>query len=218
MPEPFWLNSPSILFHENRITKIWPTPEMTIDEKLNAITRLVIILTLLGFLLTKTSKIIVTGLVTLIAIVILRKVSFTNKAKQEIKNKGMEAFTNPELYDMVQDSFTKSTETNPFMNPLLTDDPKRKPAAPSFNSTVDKKINRNTTRFITESSGVHDADIKCLSDLGDNFQFNNSMRNWYTMPNTQVPNNQDAFAKFCYGNMTSCKEQYDENNVDLQCG
>ena len=31
-------------------------------------------------------------------------------------------------------------------------------------------------------------------------------RNFHTMPNTTNPNDQKAFAEFCYGNMRSCKE------------
>jgi hypothetical protein len=32
------------------------------------------------------------------------------------------------------------------------------------------------------------------------------MRSFYTNPNTLVPNDQKAFAEFCYGNMKSCKD------------
>jgi hypothetical protein len=32
------------------------------------------------------------------------------------------------------------------------------------------------------------------------------MRQFYTTPNTLVPNNQKDFAQFCYGNMASCKD------------
>ena len=38
------------------------------------------------------------------------------------------------------------------------------------------------------------------------------MRNFYAMPNTQIPNNQKDFAMFCYGNMPSCKD-----GDSLQC-
>ena len=46
------------------------------------------------------------------------------------------------------------------------------------------------------------------------------MRNFYAMPNTQIPNNQKDFAEFCYGNMPSCKDgdyfQCEKNNVSLR--
>ena len=51
---------------------------MTSEEKLNSITRLVILLTLLGYLITKTFKIVVTGIVTLAAIVILFSIQNMN--------------------------------------------------------------------------------------------------------------------------------------------
>ena len=45
-----------------------------------------------------------------------------------------------------------------------------------------------------------------MVDLGDNLAFDRSMRNFYAMPNTQIPNAQKKFGEFCYGDMPSCKE------------
>jgi hypothetical protein len=47
---------------------------------------------------------------------------------------------------------------------------------------------------------------KLFGTLGDNAIFDASMRNFHPMSNTRIPNDQDAFAKFCYGEMKSCKE------------
>jgi hypothetical protein len=47
---------------------------------------------------------------------------------------------------------------------------------------------------------------KLFSNLGDSCEFEHSMRNFYATPNTRVDNDQEAFAKFCYGDMRSCKE------------
>ena len=33
------------------------------------------------------------------------------------------------------------------------------------------------------------------------------MRNFHSMPNTSVPNNQKDFAMFCYGSMKSLKKE-----------
>ena len=46
-------------------------------------------------------------------------------------------------------------------------------------------------------------DKRLFKNLGDNISFENSLRNFYAMPNTQIPNNQKDFALFCYGNMPS---------------
>jgi hypothetical protein len=47
---------------------------------------------------------------------------------------------------------------------------------------------------------------KLFSDLGDNYNFDFSMRNFYTNPNTTIPNDQGGFANFCFGDMVSAKE------------
>ena len=49
MTTTFWINNPMILFQKENINQLWPKDTMTSDEKLNAITRLVIILTILDF-------------------------------------------------------------------------------------------------------------------------------------------------------------------------
>ena len=77
-----------------------------------------------------------------------------------------------------------------------------------FNPTVEKDINNDVRKQIVElNPSIDNLDERIFKDLGDNFVFNQSMRNFYTMPNTNVPNNQKEFAEFCYGNMPSCKEQ-----------
>jgi len=81
-------------------------------------------------------------------------------------------------------------------NAYIKDNPKRKPAAPAFNSIVEKEIN--------------DAALnrKLFSDLGDNLSFEGSMRNFYSMPNTSIPNSQEKFAQYCYGDTGYCRNQY----------
>ena len=46
---------------------------------------------------------------------------------------------------------------------------------------------------------------KLFKDLGDSVEFHNSMIPFNSNPSTQIPNDQNAFAKFCYGDMPSCK-------------
>ena len=53
MITPFWLNNPNILFKSDEISHIWPTSDMSFEDKLNSITRLVILLTIAGYLITK---------------------------------------------------------------------------------------------------------------------------------------------------------------------
>jgi hypothetical protein len=208
MNTSFWLYKPSILFNKEHITKLFPEKNMTSNEKLNAITRLVIILTVLGYLITQKNKIVITGIVTIVAIVIL----FMIQRNEEVK-KGVidvkEAFSNMDVYDEKKSQFTQPTVANPVMNVLMTeytDNPNRMAAAPSYFPDVSKSINESTKQFIKNNFEDETIGEKLFNDLGDSFGFNQSMRSWYVTPNTKIPNDQDEFAKFCYGDMPSCKD------------
>ena len=109
-----------------------------------------------------------------------------------------------------KDQFTNPTKTNPVMNvllPQISDEPKRKPAAPAYNPAVEKEINKSTIDFVDKNLGGNDVDKKLFASLGDSFNFEvGAMNRFYATPSTTVPNDQGGFAEFCYGNMTSCKE------------
>jgi len=203
METQFWLQDPSILFKNNSITKLWPVDNMTQNEKLNAVSRTVMILTILGYLLNRSVKIIVTGIITLAIIILMHHIK--NKT-HTIKK---EAFTNPKLYEFMKNDYTQPSEQNPAMNVLLTerkDNPNRKAAAPAYNKNIEEKMNTDTQKFVAKNFDDPEIDDKLFKDLGDNFNFDQSMRSWYATPNTQIPNDQHAFAEWCYGDMVSCKQ------------
>lgn len=211
MNTAFWINNPMILFNKDKIMEIWPLENMTMEEKLNSITRLVLLLTILGYLITKNIKIIVTGAITLFSLVLLYKMKMENTLKTNIKDLNIkEGFTNPELYKMLRKNFTEPTVTNPAMNVLLTeidDNPNRKTAAPCYNKVVEKDMNDKTKEFITNNfDDKTNIDERLFKDLGDSFVFDQSMRTWNSTPNTTVPNDQKSFAEYCYGDMISCKD------------
>lgn len=217
---PFWLNEPTILFDKKQITEIWPNPNMSNMEKLNAISRFVIIASLLGYLITLNMGIIFVGIITLAVIAILyhvqsNKIIADEKAK-ELPPKIKESFTNAILYNEVKDDYTNPKENNPMMNVLLPEisyNPTRNEAAPAFNAEVEKNINNSTKDYVVDSSFSDESTKqkeyikrKLFSDLGDSYTFDDSMRNFYTNPNTTIPNDQGGFANFCFGDMISAKE------------
>jgi len=216
----FWINNPSILLNKNDITHIWPNKQMNVEQKLNSITRLVIILTFLGYLITRKLKIVLTGLLTIAALIFLYKVQQRQSVSSKNLKKITEGFANPNTYKFIDKNFTEPTDTNPIMNVLMneyTDDPERKEASPAFNPVVEKNINEKTIQFVINNQtkdndnndsykDKNDINDKLFKDLGDNFQFDQSMRSWYATPNTTIPNDQKSFADYCYGGMVSCKE------------
>ena len=209
MTTPFWLYNPNILFNSNEIYTIWPTSQMTFEAKLNAMTRLVLLLTIVGYLFTKNNKILLSGLVTLGAIILLYMMK-KNKSKKE-------GFTNADVYNIIKSDYTEPAVNNPSMNILLTeiaDNPQRKEAAPAFNPIVEAKINEKTKEFVAKNFNDPTIDERLFNDLGDNFTFDQSMRSWNAMPNTTIPNDQKAFTDYCYGDMLACR---DETNNELAC-
>lgn len=216
-----WIYNPLILFNKNDILKIWPSSDMNFNEKINAITRLIFIITILGYLFSQNLRILIIGIITILCIAIFY--IFQNKKSKSSNiehfsnhlntiKKNTKNIENEESIEQIGNiiDYTKPKENNPVMNVLLTDisdHPNREPAAPTFNEHIEKEINTNTQDFISKqfnnSENIQD---KLFKDLGDSVNFDHSMRNWYATPNTEIPNDQKAFAEFCYGDMQSCKE------------
>jgi hypothetical protein len=67
----FWLQDPTVLFNNTGITQIIPTSDMNRDAKLNAISRLIILMTLLGYLFTMSIKLLLLGAIALAMIALL---------------------------------------------------------------------------------------------------------------------------------------------------
>ena len=207
MSDNFWLNKPNILLNREYITEVWPTENLEYPEKLNAFTRLVILLSLTGYFLTKSIKIPITALITIGIIVMLYKSKAGNKKKIETVK---EEFSNlKEKFDEDENKFKKPTKNNPMMNVMLGDNNlKRKPAAPAYDEKIEEEINQKAANIGLEKD--------LFRDLGDSIAFDHSMRQFHTMPNTQTPNDQEAFAKFCYGDMPSCKDV--KEGGEVYCG
>ena len=237
---PFWINDPLVLFKREEMMDVWPAPLMSIEQKLNAISRIVILLSILGFLITKNVNILFTGTITLAIFVMMYKLQYqtqydekngnsdgndgsyngskgNNKGSNDNNdnNDGKEGFVNSKMYNILKPNLTTPTIANPMMNVLLPEiayNPERKQAAPAYNPKVEKEINHSTQiatvldfkpKNLTEGEKLRK---KLFADLGDKYEFDDSMRSFYTNPSTTIPNDQKAFAEFCYGSMISCKE------------
>jgi len=217
---PFWTNQPSVLFDKNEMSDLWPMPLMSVEQKLNAITRLVLLLTILGFLITKNINIIFTGFITLAIFVMLYNTQYkintsASSSSSNTSEQKKEGFVNSQLYNALKPHLTVPTIQNPMMNVLLPEisyNPSRDEAAPSYNSEVEKEINQSTEGYVVldfEPRNLTEAEKlrkKLFADLGDKYEFDESMRLFYTNPSTTVPNDQKGFAEFCFGDMISCKQ------------
>ena len=232
MTTPFWFNDPIILFNKESILEIWPTQQMNFEAKLNAISRLVIFMSLLGFIFTRNSNLIIIGIVTLAIIFTLYKlrkqsiVKFkegfsVNSSIQPSALSPAPMTTNPvTLESVLRTEFHPTTKKNPFGNVLLTDiadNPNRKAAAPSFNPDVYDEI----TSSVKKQTQMLNPDIintnkQLYGDLYDSYTLDNSMMRFYSTANSKVANDQGAFQNYLFGAMYSSKEDTPEGALMRQ--
>ena len=66
----FWVEKPKLLFNKNVITEISFNNKMSLEEKLNALTRFIILITIVGYVLMKENSIILLG-GTFISVIVL---------------------------------------------------------------------------------------------------------------------------------------------------
>ena len=205
-----WFDDPTILFNKDSIFELWPTMDMCYEQKINAITRLVILITILGYILTTSQRIVAVGVLTLVVIYVLfksRKQKITNDMINEgFTNSMVEVTGEPVPLDAVlKTEFKQGSKKNPFSNVLLTqigDEPDRKSAPPSFNVDVDEDITKNIKRAVQMMNpGIKNTSKQLFGDLYQEQQLDNFSRQLYSTPNSRVENDQSAYAQYLYNNL-----------------
>lgn len=199
---PFWDTDPNIILNSKYLNEFFPTPEMSFNQKLNAISRCTILLMLLLFVMTTGIRYIIIGSITL---GIIWFVHYKNSFDIE------EPFqTNNEPKPIPTDLFAGSSSTNPLQNVMIQDYENadmKKPAAPSYTAEKQAEILEHTKTMIDKMNPEQPKISKKLfKSLEDNLAFEQSMRPFYSNPSTTIPNDQSSFADFCFGSMVSCKE------------
>lgn len=209
MTDPIWFNDVSILLSHNRLTEFFPIPEQSMDEKLNAIVRLSMYTSLILIFYHSNLKYINVLIFFLIFTYVIRP----NEQDEPVNNEitGVEKLQN-ELSDATAETTnttgicTKPTIDNPFMNVTMKDylnvDPKtgrivdRPPACDSNLPDIKKEIDVGFNNNL-------------FKDVSDVFGKVNSQRNYYTTPNTTIPNDRESFANWLYLAPKTCKEDQD---------
>lgn len=215
---PFWAENPNILFDQAYILEFFPVETMSYEQKLNSLTRVVILLTIIGFSISRSIRLLLISIITLSAIYLLHYYHDEEKKKNSGKKvRFSEGFEGPakEYYmesnkEIPTDVFMEPESDNPFSNVLMTDydyNPNKKPAPPSFNKNVNDNILSQAKQLVINANPDQpDIADKLFKDLGEQYVFEQSLRPFNSNPSTTIPNDQGAFAEFCYGSMISCKE------------
>lgn len=178
--DDIWFNNPKIIFDKDRLSEFFPVKEMSLSEKLNAILRLSIYLSVILICYKKNIN----------YIYILLVIIFVTYYIYNTKNDQKEGYCNKTI-----EKIPLPTSDNPMMNINLITDDRNKPAAPlSYNKPL-------LQDYINDKFNVD-----LYRDVSDVYGKRHSQRQFYTMPSTSIPNSQTSYAKWLYGTGPTCKE------------
>lgn len=122
--------------------------------------------------------------------------TFPRKQNNDPKmENNMEIYSTDEIIQAKKHQCRRPSADNPFMNPSTNDYGTEN--VPQACNVEDEEIKDEAVNFFNED---------LYRDLEDLWDKKNSQRQWYTLPNTKVPNDQIDFAKWCYATPATCKE------------
>ena len=209
--EKFWIHDPIVLFRNFcNFNPLQSLNTSNLSKNFNSYTRFILILMIILYSATKKLYYIYVGIV-LIVIIIALNYFF-----------GSDSFESIDMYELILNG--KNNLNNPVNNyvkdnNLLNEAQLPKRTSDYFNPNV--AVNnplKNTP--ITDYDKKQEYSKATLSTGGDtssfvkgkifqtenDYVFDTSTRQFYTMPNTTVPNDQTSFANWLYGTENICKE------------
>lgn len=171
---------------------IIPNDYMSIEDKLNTLSRLIIFISIILALIFNDSKIILFMIILLISLTLIYYYHKSHKINAE-------KFLEEQNLDIIDNTIcVKPTKNNPFMNPNMTsyNDFNNK-ACPIYNDKIEKEIDK----YFYDSVYHNSDDI-----------YNRSLlkRQFYSVPSSKIPNEQGEFSKWLYYKEKSCKENNGE--------
>ena len=172
---------------------------MTFYEKLNATTRFIILISLLGFMLLNNYLILLFGVLLIGCILFIYKYQ-NDKYKENLEGRMIEASNEG-----------KYTYNNPLYNVMLTDyedDVNKKELKKTYNSANEELINKNAKNFVLENNKDNKEIGNLFKSMANNLDFEKSMRQFHINPSTTIPNNQDDFLEYCYNKLYSEKAAF----------
>jgi hypothetical protein len=226
MDIPLWSNDIYVVFQKEYILELWPLDHMSKFQKINAIVRLIFLLTCIGYIVTNSCSLLFISAISIVCIHVFFDLSLKKRA-EGFKSNDFDSqvdYTNASNSDLLKSilktDFHEGTKTNPFSNVLLTDiedNPEKKAAPPSFEPNIDDTIKENIKKSVQNMNpDIQDTDKQLYGDSWEKFNLDQSNGRFYSTPNTKVVNDQGAFGKFLYGDMASAKESSIEGNLQRE--
>jgi hypothetical protein len=181
--QTFWMQDPVDFFSFSNMYYFFPTSGMNLEQKLNSFLRLSMYFSTVHYLMYKNIKIFTTVIIVMIISSIYYKsirenyIQYEENVSNDIDNR---------VNSKADCKIPK--KNNPFMNVMMNEyreNPEREEACDVEDGKIKSVIHKQF------NTGIY-------RDVGDVFDRKNSFRNFYTMPNTTIPNKQNDFAKWLY--------------------
>jgi len=185
-----WYNDlPNFITNKNYFVII-PLGEMSFEDKINALMRFFLYLGVLLALIRSNPNYLMFPVVAGIVSIITYNYE---KKKHDI----IETELEKKSLDIVDNTVcTRVTLDNPFMNPSLADltfNPEKPGACDVTNSKIKENIEMKFN-------------ARVFQDVNDIFNNKSSQRQFYTLPSTTIPNDQNGLAEWLYNRGPSCKQ------------
>ena len=200
----------SKLLSSDKLFEIIPNSDMKYNEKINAITRFTLYLSILLYLASGNYLyfyiVLVTILIIYLVYVFNGKESFNqyelDKSKEDTSEDN-DNLSTVNLDNSKEDKCKNPTKNNPLMNPLIGE------------STYDNKACDIKDNKILESVDKKFCN-KLFQDTSNIFNNRFEQRAFYTTPNTETPNDQSSFAKWLYNTPVMCSIGNTGSHIELQ--
>jgi hypothetical protein len=194
--DKIWYEDILNVFKLENLVKFIPKTDYIIEEQLNAIWLFSLYFSVLVFLYNGNINIFLLFIfVSVFTYIFYNYIKSTNKYKQNYINKNdLESYTEHLNKNLDERYIRKPTIDNPFMNANIV----TKEDPDFMNDNIfDNKIQNQVNNLYNQ---------RIVRDIGDVYDKLHSQRQFYTMPATTIPNQQDEYAQWLYGSSASCKD------------
>ena len=192
----------AILFNKQSLLQVIPKKTMTYPEKLNAISRLIIYISVILSFYQGSVLYLLLGVIILFLIYLwshlsgnyiretLDKSSNSNSNSKSNSNYNFKQNNKLLKKKKIKHVYVKPTANNPFMNVL--------PTSYQIPNRISELADKDHSYEEVQSS-INDKFTQGLyQDVSDIYGSLQSQRQFYTMPNTSIPNDQATFAEWLY--------------------
>jgi hypothetical protein len=202
--DTIWLHDPTLLIKDGRYKSFFPSRQMSRAEAFNAGSRLIIYLSLILYLYSQRVIYLCTGIGSIVIGWVWYKYypnlvdnfraptgAVADDSKLKARDIHHHYVNSKPPATRRRFKYVKPSDDNPFMNVMPSDYTKNPNRASVLQQPCSnfQQVQRQVDQKFHQS---------LFKDVGDVFGKDSSQRQFYTTPNTAIPNDQDTFARWLY--------------------